>query len=187
MRSAEAVALLVEHMPDDPIVSSLGTPSFLLHAAGDRPLNFYLWAAMGMASSVGLGLAVARRDRRVVVLDGDGAALMNLGGMVTVGRRRPPNLVWLILENGVFLETGGQPIASIENADLVALGLGAGIAQSRRCEDLDALAEALARARSTPGPHLIVARVDPDSPDARPRRDPFRIKNRFIDALGPPG
>ena len=172
-----------ERLGDAAAVSSLGTPSFLLHAAGGRPLNFYLWAAMGMASSVGLGLAIARPDRRVVVLDGDGAALMNLGGMVTVGRRRPPNLVWVILENGVFLETGAQPIASVENADLVALGLGAGIASATRCADADALNAALDRAWTGPGPHLIVARVDPDSPDERPRRDPFRIKNRFMDAL----
>jgi phosphonopyruvate decarboxylase len=108
---------------------------------------------------------------------------MNLGGMVTVGRRRPANLVWVILENGVFLETGGQPIASIENADLVALGLGAGIASAARAETVDVLDGLLARALTTPGPHLIVARVDPDSPDERPRRDPFRIKNRFMDTL----
>src|SRR5688572_33240451 len=136
---------------------------------------------MGMASSVGLGLAIARPDGRVVVLDGDGAALMNLGGMVTVGRRRPANLVWVMLENGVFLETGAQPIASVENADLVALGLGAGIVSATRCADTDALSAALDRAWTSPGPHLIVARVDPDSPDERPRRDPFRIKNRFMD------
>src|ERR671928_1188 len=81
---------LVVHVPGDAlVVASLGTPSYLLHAAGDRPRSFYLWAAMGMASSTGLGLAIARPDERVVVLDGDGAALMNLGAMVTVGRRRP--------------------------------------------------------------------------------------------------
>jgi phosphonopyruvate decarboxylase len=110
--------------------------------------------------------------------------MMNLGGMVTVGRRRPTNLVWVVLENGVFLETGGQPIASIENADLVAIGRGAGIASAARAETPEALDTLLADARAKPGPHLIVARVDPDSPDTRPRRDPFRIKNRFMDALG---
>ena len=82
--------LVRERLTDQLVVSSLGTPSYLVAAAGDRRLNFYLWAAMGMASSVGLGLAIARPDRRVVVLDGDGAALMNLGGLVTVGARRPP-------------------------------------------------------------------------------------------------
>lgn len=183
MRSAEAVALLSELAGDEPVVSSLGTPSFHLYAAGDRPRNFYLWAAMGMASSVGLGVAIAQPRRRVFVVDGDGAALMNLGGMVTVGRRRPQNLVWLILENGVFLETGAQPIASVENADLVGLGRAAGIASATRCDDLGSLRAALQNAREQAGPHLVVARVDPDSPDERPRRDPFRIKIRFMDAL----
>jgi len=183
MRSAEAVALLSELAGDEPVVSSLGTPSFHLYAAGDRPGNFYLWAAMGMASSVGLGVAIAQPRRRVFVVDGDGAALMNLGGMVTVGRRRPPNLIWLILENGVFLETGAQPIASVENADLVAIGRGAGIASATRCEDAASLRKALENAREKAGPHLVVARVDPDSPDERPKRDPFRIKLRFMDSL----
>ena len=186
MRSAEAVAFVSARLGDAAAVSSLGTPSFHLHAAGDRPLNFYLWAAMGMASSTGLGLAIARPDRRVVVVDGDGAAMMHLGSLVTVGRRRPPNLVWLVLETGVVLETGGQPIASIENADLVAIAKGAGIASATRCDDLAGLANALERAWSTSGPHVIVARGDPDSPSERPRRDPFRIKNRFMDALAPP-
>ena len=76
---------------------------------------------MGMASSTGLGLAMARPDRRVVVVDGDGAAVMNLGGMVTVGARQPQNLLWMILENGAFLETGGQPIATHGPADLVGI------------------------------------------------------------------
>lgn len=184
MRSAEAVALLTELAGDEPVISSLGTPSFHLYAAGDRNRNFYMWAAMGMASSVGLGVAIARPERRVYVIDGDGAALMNLGGMVTVGRRRPRNLVWLILENGVFLETGAQPIASVENADLVGLGRAAGIASAARCEDVASLRAALENAAERSGPHLVVARVEPDSQEARPRRDPFRIKNRFMDALG---
>ena len=71
MESIAAVRLLRERLRDELVVSSLGTPSYFVNAAGDRPLNFYLWAAMGMASSVGLGLAIARPDRRVVVVDGD--------------------------------------------------------------------------------------------------------------------
>jgi thiamine pyrophosphate-dependent acetolactate synthase large subunit-like protein len=183
LRSAEAVGLLSELAGDEPVISSLGTPSFHLYAVGDRNRNFYLWASMGMASSVGLGVAIAKPDRRVFVVDGDGAALMNLGGMVTVGRRRPKNLVWMILENGVFLETGAQPIASVENADLVGLGRAAGIESAVRCEDKAALRAALEHARRRPGPHLVVARVDPDSTDDRPKRDPFRIKLRFMDAI----
>jgi phosphonopyruvate decarboxylase len=182
--SATAVGLLRERLTDQLVVTSLGTPSFLVHEAGDRPLNFYLWAAMGMASSVGLGLAIARPDRTVVVVDGDGAALMNLGGMVTVGWRRPKNLIWLVIENGVFQETGNQEIATgAGSADLVRIALGAGIPSAAAADDPAGLGGLLDRALVGPGPSLVVARVAPGGGEVRPDRDPIRIKLRFMDAL----
>lgn len=185
MRSLEAVQILRERLPEDAlVVSSLGTPSYLLNAAGDRPLNFYLWAAMGMASSAGLGLAIARPDRRVVVLDGDGAAVMNLGGMVTVAARAPENLLWVILENGVFLETGGQPIATHGPADLAAIARGCGIRRAARAEDPAALRTLLDAGLARPGPSLVVARVERDTTRTLPPVDPVRVKLRFMDALG---
>jgi phosphonopyruvate decarboxylase len=138
---------------------------------------------MGMASSVGLGLAIARPDRRVVVLDGDGAALMNLGGMVTVGARRPPNLLWVVLDNGVFQETGGQPIATAAGADLAAIARGAGIADAVSVDSAEALADGLDRALAGPGPTLLVARVAPAEVPDRPPLDPVAIKLRFQAAL----
>ena len=183
MRSQEAVQILRARLNDALVVSSLGTPSYLLHAAGDRPLNFYLWAAMGMASSTGLGLALAQPQRLVVVLDGDGAAVMNLGSMVTIGARHPSNLLWVILENGAFLETGGQAIATHSTADLVGIARAAGIRQAARATNPTALAELLEYSLSQPGPALIVARVERDSIRDLPPVDPVRIKNRFMDAL----
>lgn len=185
MRSLEAVQILREKLGDDAlVVSSLGTPSYLTYAAGDRPLNFYLWAAMGMASSAGLGLAIARPDRRVVVVDGDGAAVMNLNGMVTVADRKPGNLLWIILENGAFLETGGQEIATHGTADLVAIAQGCGIQQAARAADPASLAGLLDEGLSQPGPTLVVARVERDSVRTLPPVDPIRVKLRFMDALG---
>ncbi|HZO32695.1 MAG TPA: thiamine pyrophosphate-dependent enzyme [Chloroflexota bacterium] len=184
MRSLEAVQLLRERLGDALVVSSLGTPSYLVHASGDRPLNFYLWAAMGMASSTGLGLAMAQPDRRVVVVDGDGAAVMNLGGMVTVATRCPTNLLWVILENGAFLETGGQQIATHGPADLVTIAQGCGIRQAERAADPDTLVRLLDDGLTRPGPTLVVARVDRDTVRDLPPVDPVRVKNRFMDALG---
>ncbi len=184
MRSLEAVQVLGQRLDDALVVSSLGTPSYLLHAAGDRPLNFYMWAAMGMASSAGLGLAIAQPDRRVVVVDGDGAALMNLNGMVTVGARHPRNLLWVILENGAFLETGGQDIATFGSADLVGIARSCGIRQAARASNPIALAELLEYNLAHPGPSLIVARVERDSVRELPPVDPVRVKHRFMDALG---
>ena len=186
MDSIDAVRALRERLTDELVVTSLGTPSYLVNAVGDRPLNFYLWAAMGMASSTGLGLAIAQPDRRVVVVDGDGAALMNLGSMVTVASRAPRNLLWIILENRVFLETGGQPIAAGRTVDLVQLARGAGIANAARADELDELGALLDRGLREPGPTLVVARVGTDSSDALPIVDPIRLKHRFRDALGLP-
>ncbi|MCC6178721.1 MAG: aldehyde dehydrogenase [Chloroflexi bacterium] len=183
MDSGEAVRILRKLAGDALVVSSLGTPSYLLNAAGDRPEHFYLWAAMGMASSVGLGLAVAQPDRRVVVLDGDGAALMNLGSMVTVGSRAPRNLLWMILENGAFLETGGQEIATAASADLVQIAHGAGIARAARAEAADDLRVLIERGLAESGPSLVVARVGRDGSRDFPPVDPVRIRLRFIDAL----
>jgi thiamine pyrophosphate-dependent acetolactate synthase large subunit-like protein len=183
VNALEAVRLIRARLSDELVVSSLGTPSYLAAAAGDRPLNFYLWAAMGMASSVGLGLAIARPDRRVIVLDGDGAALMNLGGMVTVGWRRPPNLLWIVLDNGVFQETGSQPIATAAGADLAAIARGAGIADAAVAATPEEVAAWLDRALSVPGPALLVARVAPTEVVERPPLDPVAIRLRFQAAL----
>lgn len=184
MRSLEAVQVLHERLGDALVVSSLGTPSYLVHASGDRPRNFYLWAAMGMASSAGLGLAIARPDQRVVVVDGDGAAVMNLGGMVTVAASGPSNLLWVILENGAFLETGGQPIATHGPADLVAIARGCGIQRAARAADPETLARLLDEGLTQPGPTLVVARVERDTVRDLPPVDPVRVKLRFMDALG---
>jgi thiamine pyrophosphate-dependent acetolactate synthase large subunit-like protein len=183
MKSLEVVQILHEHLGDALVVSSLGTPSYLLNAAGDRPLNFYMWAAMGMASSTALGLALAQPDRRVVILDGDGAAMMNLGSMVTVGARHPQNLLWVILENGAFLETGGQAIATHGTADLVGIARSAGIRQAARAANLTAFRELLEYSLAQPGPSLVVARVERDSVRDLPPVDPVRVKLRFMDAL----
>jgi phosphonopyruvate decarboxylase len=185
--SAAAVRLLRERLRDELVVASLGTPAFLLHAAGDRPGNFYMWAAMGMASSVGLGLAIARPERRVVVLDGDGAALMNLSGMVTVGWRRPANLLWLVLENGVFLETGRQPVATSAGADLVAIARGAGVDSAFAASEPSELARLLDRGLAEPGLTLVVARVRDDElarvpAPTGPVREPAWLKHRFMAA-----
>ena len=186
MNALEAVRLIRARLTDEAVVSSLGTPSYLLAAAGDRPLNFYLWAAMGMASSVGLGLAIARPDRRVVVLDGDGAALMNLGGLATVGARGPTNLLWIVLDNGVFQETGRQPIATAASADLAAIARGAGIESASTVDSPTALADALAKALAQPGPTLVVAKVDAIEAADRPPLDPVAVKLRFQAALDSP-
>jgi sulfopyruvate decarboxylase subunit beta len=128
---------------------------------------FYLQHAMGLASSIGLGLALNRPDRRVVVLDGDGSVLMNLGTLATMARYRPPNLTHIIFDNGSLLSTGGFPSHTTEagRTDLAAIAKGAGIphvaAVSTPFDFITAVADAFERNDLS----VIVARVDAVGPD----------------------
>src|SRR5258706_131246 len=94
---------------DEPlVVSGLGSSTWDVAAAGDRDTNFYLWGAMGSAAMVGLGLALAQSQRRVVVITGDGEMMMGIGSLATIAAQAPSNLVLVVLDNGLYLETGGQ-------------------------------------------------------------------------------
>jgi sulfopyruvate decarboxylase subunit beta len=128
MTRLEATRLVVEVAGEAPIVASLGHPAYDLYAAGDRPQNFYTWGSMGLASSIGLGLALARPDVRVIVLDGDGSLLMNLGSLATIGLLRPANLVVVVMDNQEYATTGGQPTPTAHGADLEAAARAMGIA-----------------------------------------------------------
>src|SRR5947207_11049359 len=118
MNRLEATRELVAALDTEPIVASLGHPTYDLFAAGDRPANFYTWGSMGMASSIGLGLALARPDLRVFVVDGDGSLLMNLGSLATIGLLRPDNLTVVEMDNGTYATTGGQQTPTAHSADL---------------------------------------------------------------------
>src|SRR5438552_6477520 len=120
MRRFEATRIAVELAGEAPIVGGVGNSTFDLVAC-DRPNNFYMWNSMGMASSIGLGLALARPDLRVVVLDGDGSILMNLGSLATERTAGVRNLVHVIWDNGGWEITGGQPAGSPFGVDLEAV------------------------------------------------------------------
>src|SRR5258706_16485906 len=105
MNRLEATQIVVDHAGDAAIIASLGHPAYDLFAAGDRPRNFYTWGSMGVASSIGLGLALARPDVRVIVLDGDGSLLMNLGSLATIGMYSPGNLAAVEMDNEEYAVT----------------------------------------------------------------------------------
>src|SRR5260370_41837989 len=102
MNRLDATKQLVDAFDDEPgiaIISSLGHPAYDLFATADRAANFYTWGSMGLASSIGLGLALSRPDLPVFIVDGDGSLLMNLGSLATIGWTRPPNLVLVVWDN----------------------------------------------------------------------------------------
>jgi thiamine pyrophosphate-dependent acetolactate synthase large subunit-like protein len=176
----EATRIVVEAAGDAPIVASLGHPAYDLFLAGDRPQNFYTWGAMGVASSIGLGLALARPDMRVFVVDGDGSLLMNLGSLATIGMLQPANLRLVVMDNQEFATTGGQPTPTAHGADLeaAARAMRIGPTATVRTED-----ELRARLRDA---CVIVAKVAESVPTAKPPLDCAFITQRFMSAIGNP-
>ena len=166
------------------VVAGLGQPCFDCCAAGDDPRTFYLWGAMGGAVAAGLGLALARPDRRVLVVTGDGDALMGMGSFATVAAEAPANLAICILDNERYGETGSQATHTARGADLAAVAAGAGIAAARTVRGEGDLAEALEELRSGPGPVVVAVKVAPGTRvGSLPPKDGTWLKRRFRAAV----
>lgn len=169
-----------------PIVASLGHPAYDLCAVADRASNFYTWGSMGLASSIGLGLAMARPDVPVVVLDGDGSLLMNLGSLATIGWRKPSRLVVIVWDNEAYATTGGQDTATRHGADLEATARALGVTRAATVRSVDELTSACRRALTEDGPWVIVAKVSESAPTTKPPLGCVYIKQRFMAAIGNP-
>lgn len=164
MPIGEGLAVVASLRTDQIVVTTMGAarewPKLSHH-----PLDFhYLPSAMGQAPMLGLGLALAQPARQVIVLNGDGSMLMNLGSLVTIAASGARNLTLIVLENGLYEVTGGQATAAAASAqpvDLVAIARGAGINSSVRFDELDAWHGGAAAALAAPGPRFIVLRVAP--------------------------
>ena len=186
MTRLEATRVIVGLAGDAPIVASLGHPAYDLFAAGDRPRNFYTWGSMGLASSIGLGLALARPDVRVFVLDGDGSLLMNLGSLATIGLLRPANLVLVVMDNEEYATTGGQQTPTAHGADLDAAARAMGVPRTATVRTEAELEDATRPVQSREGAAVIIAKVSESAPAGKPPLDCVFIKQRFMSALGNP-
>lgn len=181
----EFVSALVGTLGDQAlVVTGLGSPTYDVHAAGDRDRTFYLWGAMGGAVPLGLGLALARPDLPVVVVTGDGEMLMGVGSLATVSAQSPANLTVVVLDNGHFGETGMQPSHTSRGTDLVAVALGFGLDAVAVTDVADA-PEVAARALAGGGPLLVgVPIATGEPPRSMPGRDGAAAATRFRSALG---
>lgn len=176
---------LLRACPEALVIAGLGSPSYDLFAAGDRPENFYLWGAMGGAAAMGLGLALAQPARRVVVLTGDGEQLMGLGTLATIGAQQPANLSIVVLDNGHFGETGMQRSHTSLGTSLAAVARACGFGEVMEIRDLNALPALAAQVRQRKACLLAQVFVRAESlPRALPPRDGVHLKNRFRAALG---
>ena len=159
MVRAQALESIVPLFRDAPCIISVGGtwPEWTRHRADDG--NFGL-KTLGSGSSVGLGLALALPHRKVLILDGDGACLMNVNGLLTVGRMQPKNLVHIVIDNRVYECSFRIPTATAHNVDLVTVAKGAGIKGACRVSSIAELVEAAKRAATTDGPHFIAADIE---------------------------
>ena len=178
MRRLDALTAIYDRLASSIVVTIMGALPAELQSIGHRPNFFYLQHAMGLASSIGLGIALSRPDRQVIVFDGDGSVLMNLGGLTTLARYRPKNLIHVVFDNESLLSVGGFPTATSTGSDLAAIARGAGVPRTFTVTTLDAFKtmfeEALAAAELT----TIVAKVDAVGPSAFVT-DLGLLENRF--------
>jgi thiamine pyrophosphate-dependent acetolactate synthase large subunit-like protein len=135
MNRLDCLKVLARHVTDEIVVATYSTGTDWLALTPKRELNYFAFGAMGLASSHGLGLALARPDKRVVVLDGDGSLLMNLGTLVTIGAVAPKNFIHFVGHNGTYEANGGHPIPN-QAVDFAGIARSAGIAKTHRIADL---------------------------------------------------
>ncbi len=183
MKRVDATRLLAERLVDQVVVSNLGQATLELQMVADRALNVYTFGSMGQCSAMGLGIALARPDVKVVCLDGDGSLLMNIGILCTIANEAPPNLSVVIWDNESHQTTGGQATATRFKTSLAGLAQGAGvekIIEPGNEEDLD---RAFDRILSEDGPFVVPVKVDRGFAEGKMDRNMIAHKIRFMNAL----
>lgn len=176
----ECTERLLAVTPEAVMVSNLGVASYVLAGVEDRPRNFYLWGSMGVTTPVGVGLAIGT-DGPVTVLEGDGSLLMSLGVLSTVGAYDPDNLTIVVWDNAEYATTGGQRTHSA-TTDFVTVAEGCGV-NATEVASASGLERAYRAAIESDRAEVIVCRVEPIDPDARPPLDFAYIKRRVRDEL----
>ena len=184
MHRRDVVKVLLSDRKDLLVVAGLGSTAWDMTAAGDAPLNFPLWGAMGNAAMIGLGLALAQPARRVLVITGDGELLMGLGSLATIGVQRPPNLAVAVIDNERYSETGMQATHTASGANLAKVALACGFRSARQVRRPAELARLRAAIHRAPGPHFAQVKVRAEKlPLVLPPRDGALLKARFRRAL----
>ena len=164
MRRLDALQAIYPELERSVVVTIMGAVAAEVQSLGHRPNFFYLQHAMGLASSVGLGIALARPDLPVVVLDGDGSLLMNLGGLTTLARYRPRNLVHVVFDNESLLSVGGFPTATSTGSDLEAMAAGAGVPRTVTVRTIEDFRDGFLAAEAAGDLTTLVAKVEAVGP-----------------------
>jgi thiamine pyrophosphate-dependent acetolactate synthase large subunit-like protein len=180
-----AIRVLLDGRGDLLVVTGLGSTTYDAASVADDERNFYLWGAMGGAAMVGLGLAIARPDRPVLVVTGDGDTLMGLGSLATVGVQSPPNLAIAVFDNGRYAETGMQPSHTDSAVQLAGVARACGIEAVFDVADEAAIADFARRVQLKERTLFARVAIHADEPPrVLPPRDGVLLKNRFRRATG---
>lgn len=184
MHRRQVVEILLKGRKKLLVVAGLGSTAWDITAAGDSPLSFPLWGAMGNAAMFGLGLALAQPARRVLVITGDGEMLMGLGSLATIGVQKPANLSVVVVDNERYGETGMQATHTASGVDLAGVARACGFASVRLIREAGELPALRADVHGTPGPHFAQVKVLAEKiPLVLPPRDGGLLKSRFRKAL----
>jgi len=178
MKRLDALRAIYPELERSVVVTIMGAVAAELQAIGHRPNFFYLQHAMGLASSLGLGIALARPEFRVIVLDGDGSVLMNLGGLSTLARYRPRNLLHVIFDNETLLSVGGFPTATSTGTDLAGVAAAAGVPRTATVRELEDFKREFTAALAANDLATLVAKVDATGPQVF-LTDLGLLENRF--------
>ena len=183
MRRLDATKLVLKHVGDQPIVSNLGPTTDELWHAGHRARNFYTYGAMGLCSSIALGMALSTQEK-VISLDGDGSLLMNMGTIATIGREKPGNLIVIVWDNEEWGQTGHQSSHTAMGTDLERVAQGCGIPRTATVSTEEQLETIFQGALGSDGPWFIVAKIQeadylPVSP-IEPEMTLYRFRESFL-------
>ncbi len=180
----EVVRMLLANRGELLVIAGLGAPAWDATDAGDHPLNFPLWGGMGGAAAIGLGLALAQPDRRVLVLTGDGELLMGMGSLATIGAQRPRNLSVIVLDNERYGETGMQASHTAFGVDLAAVAKACGFVSATMVTTIEQVSRLRPDLHRAVGPLFAQVKIAPDKfPLVLPPRDGAHLKDRFREAL----
>ena len=178
----EAMRIVTEKIYDNPIIAANGYLSRDLYEVCDKPSNFYMIGSMGLASSIGLGLALKNREKTFYIFDGDGNLLMNLGSLVTIGVHKPKNLIHIVFDNSSHESTGGQPTES-KNIPLDKIASSTKI-KTFKAETKNELVKIIEKTKKLPGPILILVKITKSKKKSkRVNIYPVKIKSRFMESL----
>ena len=182
MNRKEAIELITRKIGNEPIISSNGYISRDLFYVNDKTTNFYMIGSMGLASSIGLGIAIKNPKKRIFVFDGDGNILMNLGSLTTIGTIKPKNLIHLVFDSGSHESTGGQPTCT--NSISIAKIAKAANIKVFQVENESQFEKILVKIKKLLGPIMIVVKIkNSKETGGRVQTSPIRIKEHFMQSI----